>query len=452
MLDSLSYTQSIALLTAFEKNHMRHVALRDQSVWLASRQSLAGMLSGTSFKSSRVDTLHTYVHAFKWSMCAFGVKNHSHWSKADILVMDSVRGIDPDTRLHTLDTENRDVSYLWVAHPYHMSTSHISRYAQQSKVLGRSFSTFVRTKITRLRKDLEQLALAFCDHLRNEGIHAHALSINNILRHQDASIEGYRATLSGIDFQSFRHAWVYCYYSAATQALMQALQINKNINIVEFQHGMISSHHAGYGLDESVFSPSLIPKAFACWGKDWLGLFDAQKPFLQRRICVMGHPFTFSSSSIQPNAKRVLITSQRSLGDDFNRFVDAYVRNHTDHQFVLKPHPADAAGRRSFFQSLCHLEHVSMAPPNVSTLALLEGVSHHLSVYSTVLYEANQMGVINLIPKDVARSEISQPLVNMQGATYIEVDSQPGKVAPQKRLELYIPFAGMDHCRPMEKY
>ncbi|MCB0272966.1 MAG: hypothetical protein KDD46_08120 [Bdellovibrionales bacterium] len=445
-----TYTQATLAVRNFESTVMGHQDVLEQRIWIASRQALIGALSTSSLIQPWHEKMMNNLHFAKWSVVGqcFAFQSSKNISN---IILHSVANITNHKKkilrdMSFQESQSDDFFHLWIPSPPQTPYPVLAPWHHQSRVINRSLLTYTNSIKSRLPNKLEKLAILFSQHIDTDFLSLE--KIKAILLHQHASFRSYLQTLTSVFKKQNieeKNFWISCYYNASSQALLQYLYENHHTQIHEIQHGMISENHAGYGLNEENFHKEIFPQSFYHWGKDWFSLFPTVTPFAHRKKILMGHPHYQSSIQCQPEPKSILICSQRSLGSDFDVFVEKFIQDKLkkNYRIFIKVHPSEEKSRTQFFKKLAQHSQVTWIKPSISTLEVLTKVKYHMSVYSTVLYEANSLGVINLIPNGVKRADISEPLVKAMGAAMVDPNTDLETLVPQKKAAFFEPYQGL---------
>jgi hypothetical protein len=192
------------------------------------------------------------------------------------------------------------------------------------------------------------------------------------------------------------HALLICHYGR--EPFIAACR-RQGIPVTELQHGTIAGHPFYIYPDtyRQVFERMLLPDRIAVYGEYWRGLLVSDNIFPEDAVIVAGYylqtpPVVRSVSS--DGRIVILLTTQ---GVYHNRWID-YIRFLTSQldpagwRVLIKPHPNEK------FENYCDL----VVPGFVElseqgTYELLSQCDIHVSVTSTVLFEAVRYGVANYV-------------------------------------------------------
>ena len=236
-------------------------------------------------------------------------------------------------------------------------------------------------------------------------------------------------------------------YSPTQLAFLQCLQ-SDGIPVEEIQHGLITAHHPGYTMRDQDYPPETLPAVMRLFGKGWISFVEAEGivPFEGRKNKVLGVPWISNEVSRSGSSPRVLVTSQEILREDFDDFMESFAAEQSRRrvEIVIRAHPSDGSKRRERFRSLTQrYPGVKLDDPARGVIvSLCDGVTHHLSVFSTCLFEANSLGIVNLVPR-VTFSELSKALVDRGAAVFIDPSVDLRALASQVDLGCFEPYRGV---------
>lgn len=182
---------------------------------------------------------------------------------------------------------------------------------------------------------------------------------------------------------------VICHYSK--EAFIGACH-SLGILVTEVQHGHIMKNHLFYNIPDynetfrSAFA-FLLPDNIGVYGKYWKQTLVEGKQFREPSIFVLGYYLAQPKKSSKPQGDRkfVLITGQPHTQKYILPYID-YLSKTLDPMnwhVVIKPHSAEEP---SSYEPLLVNGFITLSTENV--YSLLQKCDIHISVYSTVLFEA----------------------------------------------------------------
>ena len=191
---------------------------------------------------------------------------------------------------------------------------------------------------------------------------------------------------------------------------------NKNIPVVELQHGVINELHPGFRYpDEAV--PATAPTHFFTWGKEWGERINVSQFTLEN----IGYPYSnkeYNRVSSIKKSNRIVIFSQHFCGNRMAniaiKLANLFAGSNTE--IVFKPHPIVGTCVENFYPQLqgssvvtftdqqpdlYELFATSQAQVGVSSTTLFEGLRFNLKTYVVDEYTCTYMD--DLLSKDYAK-------------------------------------------------
>jgi len=171
---------------------------------------------------------------------------------------------------------------------------------------------------------------------------------------------------------------------------------------VELMHGHIMRTHPYYNIPNlpvEFENPirQLIPDFLGVYGEYWRNNLLAGKQFAANQIKVVGYYLHTGKASINEKLqtpKRILITTQPHVQKEILEYVK-YLQNQLDPKLfhvIIKPHPAEDYAK---YLALQDGRLVSISTTDVYHLLPVSDI--HISVFSTVLFEAVRYGLCNYV-------------------------------------------------------
>lgn len=188
-----------------------------------------------------------------------------------------------------------------------------------------------------------------------------------------------------------------CHYSHAP---FIAACKSLGIKVVELMHGSISDAHPHYnypkGFLETV-GDELFPDKLAVYGEFWKEIVQNGNLFSSDQIKVTGYFLKVPQVGIMKSRsgkKIILISSQWTVVDEIREYVKFLKANlDQDHwKIIIKPHPAEEP---TTYQDLLNPGFVELSESDIYHALLTTDI--HISVYSSVLYEAVRYDVVNYV-------------------------------------------------------
>lgn len=215
-------------------------------------------------------------------------------------------------------------------------------------LLGRFLAIFQKVALT--KEDVSKLRLISEDLLEfssfpsSNGIATHNVSqqvsiIKTQIRREIAIFKGTKLAY-GLLFRIMNPSRLYVFSSCSWQAIVAAAKA-KSIEVVEFQHGLVSSGVADYDFRFWREVP-YFPDVFLAWGGDWFCNLNFPN---ECKIHIVGpnskQTKLFELKNIQSNEKRLLVLSQGKLTAELLSFVRTFLELRPDWQAIVKPHPTE---------------------------------------------------------------------------------------------------------------
>ena len=169
-----------------------------------------------------------------------------------------------------------------------------------------------------------------------------------------------------------------------------------SIPVIEYQHGVISSHHLGYSYPKKVQNIT-FPDYLFTWGEFWSESFKS--PISEDRILPVGYPhYEYRTAKFDKNmmGSGTLFISQGTIGKELSKFAVKYAQKNPDEEVIYKLHPGEYERWRSEYpwlvgsnmsvieddsKSLCEFFEQCAIQVGVNSTALFEGFGFNLSTY-----------------------------------------------------------------------
>ncbi len=217
------------------------------------------------------------------------------------------------------------------------------------------------------------------------------------------------------------------------------------IRSIELQHGLIAKEDIFYVFPkpvETVAASALFPDKIFTYSPYWSGILNAGYEFKKEQVEVLGQ-YQYINTNISKEQEKafdefvsghpfILVTTQTFLHGYFIPYIqwlsaDLQLRRAT-HVIVVKLHPSEKSKE---YDALLDLENVKILDCN--TEFLLSKCSHHVSVYSTTLYDGSKYACRNY-SLDLERcKDYVQALVNAGVSELLGLNENPLD-KPQREL------------------
>ncbi|MCO6451615.1 MAG: hypothetical protein J5I90_12585 [Caldilineales bacterium] len=174
---------------------------------------------------------------------------------------------------------------------------------------------------------------------------------------------------------------------------------SSGVPVIELMHGTVADnpfyiYPAGFS---DLFPRALFPDRLAVYGAYWRNLVIEGNMFPPDSVFVGGYYLKTVApqhKGNKDNRTTILITSQPTVQDEIADYV-AYLKlklDSSDWRIIIQPHPSE---NPDIFKGLLQSGFVEFGAKG--TYELLADCDIHISVYSTVLFEALRYGVANYV-------------------------------------------------------
>lgn len=185
---------------------------------------------------------------------------------------------------------------------------------------------------------------------------------------------------------------------------------DKNIPVIELQHGVIHPNHAGYHFPESV-TVDLFPDYLLTFGEFWNT--QAMYPIPSEQIIKFGYPYLnqqLRSIDNKSGTKKILFVSQGPVGKQLSQMaVELSERMGPNWDIVYKLHPGEYDRWRHEYTTLADST-VTVVDTDPSLYELFGKSSTQVGVGSTALYEGLAFGLDTYV-FDLPGSSVLDPIV-----------------------------------------
>jgi len=158
-----------------------------------------------------------------------------------------------------------------------------------------------------------------------------------------------------------------------------------DIEVVEFQHGIISKYHLGYSVKNKDYDWPCYPDLFLAWGEHWLNSVE-----LPRSVKVNYITPTYLSERVKVKKKKqLLVVSQSVIGKEIANFVIQHLDMEAFDEVIFKLHPSEL-DISSYYKGIFKNTKIMVSASNI--YPLLNESESILGVFSTVMLEAIDFG------------------------------------------------------------
>jgi len=195
-----------------------------------------------------------------------------------------------------------------------------------------------------------------------------------------------------------KSAILICHYSK--HAFIAACK-RLGIPTFELQHGLITPSHGIYNLPKipkkykTSFINFVLPDFLAVYGQYWREVAMKGGLFPSRAIVTIGDYLKIETGNKQPvssGKKTILISSQAPVQGQIIKYIRFLQANldPTSWRVIVKPHPIE---KDNAYQEVAKSGLLEVSHDDI--YRLLQHAEVHISVYSTVLYEAVRYDLVN---------------------------------------------------------
>jgi hypothetical protein len=202
--------------------------------------------------------------------------------------------------------------------------------------------------------------------------------------------------------------------------------------VIELMHGSISDSHPHYNYPasySSLFVSTMFPDKLAVYGEFWKDNVVKGNMFSGEAVDIVGYYLKVPDMGSRVKLSKenvILITSQWTVVDvlyDYVKFLKENL-NRSQWQVIIKPHPAE---QPTTYLELLETGFIQLSDENV--YSLLQNATVHISISSSVLYEAIRYDVANFVLLDDRYLDESKALITSGVALPLESRQIPDPTA-----------------------
>ncbi|WP_010648134.1 hypothetical protein [Oceanobacillus massiliensis] len=315
--------------------------------------------------------------------------------KVDYLVYDHERKINVEGNnidIYTKDfLKSSDPSKFDVIEaPYLLK--HISKVEKNRKYLDNEMlSVFIKKKLFKLRLTANERLLI--SEIQN-GI-KNRFKVNNLSFYEDITnyIESflYKYQYHKKLLQKRKPRAIYVVVSYGKLPIIAAAK-ELGIQVIEFQHGVITAYHFAYNFGDPTKKIKYFPDKLLTFGNYW-----ANTPRFPKQTEIEIYGFPYLNQQIEKYKKKpkkdkqVLFVSQGTIGKELSIHAKEIAEKMPDYHFIYKLHPGEYDRWRKAYPSLVeasHLGNIEIIDNNKKNLYNLFAESEfQIGVYSTAIFE-----------------------------------------------------------------
>jgi len=243
--------------------------------------------------------------------------------------------------------------------------------------------------------------------------------------------------------------------SYGKETFIEACQ-EKDIQVVELQHGIIHSGHFGYSYPGSR-TKNTFPDYLFVWGDFWKE--SVEYPIPNDRVIPVGYPYLEQSLERYtdiPTHDQILFISQGTTGEQLSKFA-LEVHDHPDIEYdvVYKLHPGECDRWKDEYPWLVDAGFEVVDEPEPPLYQLFAQSSAQIGVSSTAVYEGLCFGLETYV-YDCGDSHALHSLIKQGFVTEVSYSNELaltlGKNDVQFRREQFFePKATKNICKEIEK-
>jgi hypothetical protein len=206
-------------------------------------------------------------------------------------------------------------------------------------------------------------------------------------------IEEYKYYENYFKIKSPKQIYIICSYGR--EAIISAAQ-DLGIEVIELQHGVFTKYHLGYNFPR-VHIP-YFPNKLMIFGEYWRT--NANLP-INTEICLYGYPYLRFQLNKYKNIKnkknQIIFVSQGTIGKKLSEIALKFALDNPNIKVIYRLHPGEFLRWKTEYNLLYenrNLNNIEISDNNDKNLYefLLES-EYLIGVYSTVIYEALEIGI-----------------------------------------------------------
>jgi len=207
--------------------------------------------------------------------------------------------------------------------------------------------------------------------------------------------------------------------SYGKEVLIEACK-QRDIPVVELQHGVIYDHHHGYSYPEDE-TKSTFPDYLLTFGEFWGE--NIRIPIPDDHVIPVGYPYLQRRiddyTGIEPK-EQILFISQGTIGHELSKFALMIHQDpRIDHEIVYKLHPGEYDRWQDEYPHLAESDMTVIDRPEPPLYQLFAESSVQVGVGSTAVYEGLCFD-LNTFVFDIGKSDVLRPLVEDGAAMFVE--------------------------------
>jgi hypothetical protein len=157
------------------------------------------------------------------------------------------------------------------------------------------------------------------------------------------------------------------------------------IEVLEFQHGIISNFHLGYSVASQDYNWPCYPDVFFSWGRHWLNHTELSNSIKVSSIS----PAYLDKIKRGHKKNTLLVISQSVIGEKLAKFLLMNVKIESFEKVIYKLHPSEL-DMLSFYMDYFAGSNIETSTEDI--YSLLNSSKYVLGVFSTAMIEAIDFG------------------------------------------------------------
>ena len=213
-----------------------------------------------------------------------------------------------------------------------------------------------------------------------------------------------------------------CHYHPHNLTLCEAAH-ELGLDVVELQHGRVSSEHVAYNLAERELT--MAPDYVFTWGDYWNSYFCN---YANKGLIATGYPFIEWArrkyGGVSNVRKVVLFISESGAGNELSKMAFRAVNELPTDRYVVKykPHPSETHSWKSLYPYLIDSSVIVVDNATTNIYAELAQASFVIGASSTALIEGLIWGAKTLIVRDLPYSDVLSEYVEAGFCRWIDSD------------------------------
>lgn len=418
----MSLEQSIDIMTEVEKEfNLFDLKIRNLKVWYFCRQEINYIIKKTMVSSEEKNISHInkkyktnlvksalYIKSLKWRF--------NRYKHTDILCLSTInmrrayeKGKSFDIVFDYIGKYSKYINYAvlntfngkqfdencYTKECYNMTNYcfNIYKYKKYYKLILKD------SEIDKIKEIFDEIELYIFKKYKIK------VKITNIvLQNVAALIKSYKDADKILRKIKPKALYVECAYSNVHLPFIYSAK-KMGINIIEFQHGIITKQHLGYVFNNKNDKQDPIPDYICVYGKYFSELLKEINPQSNFKTIEYGYPYLYEQIINSPNKgkeeyKYIITTQGEYNRDNWIEFILELLKIDKKSKILVKLHPSEASYYKQYYYKLMYNDRVDFDSKR-NLYECLSSSAIHLSCFSTCHYEAlcvNKKSVVVKFP------------------------------------------------------